>query len=192
MVYNYEENEELTISLNLANPKDRFLSLYPVPRESKKNNVTWNLVFKGNETLQFAENHKLYPYLFWESCDNNNVIVLKEFVCVRNEEVEEKLDAILESKGLNYKERCDMITYWLAELKASEFVKIGFLDEKLYNQYFPLEVTPLPKNMLRVFMLFENCEFEEKSTVLSGRFLENKQFNRNGPTIIEWGGMNMI
>ena len=191
MVYNYEENEKLTISLGLANKKDRFLSLYPVPRDSKEKKVTWNLVFKGNEKLEFAENHKMYPYLFWESCDDNNGIELKEFLCVRNDEVEEKLDTILESKGLNYKERCDMITYWLPELKSSDYVKIGFLDQKLYDQYFPLEVTPLPKNMLRVFMVFQSCAFKVKSTVKAEKFLKNNEMDRNGSTVIEWGGMNM-
>jgi len=189
LIYNYEENQKISVSLSLNNPRERFLTLYPVPKDFKKNTVTWNMVFKENEKLQFSENSKFYPYLFWESCNRNDEVALKDFICVKNEDVEEKLDVILENKGLNFKERCDMITYWLAELKSSNFMKIGFMDEKFYEESFPLEIIPTPKNILRVFMVFQNCDLEEKSTVNS--FQKNHCFNRNGPTLIEWGGMKI-
>ena len=191
LLYNYKENEHITVSLALKNPKEKFVSVYPIPRDLKENSAKWNMIFKENEKLQFSENQKFYPYLFWESTNlEKENFSLNKFICLKSSEVEEKLDEILERKGLNFKERCDMITFWLAELKSSEFVKIGFLNEKVYESLFPLEICPQPANILRIFMIFENCDQEEKSTMEN---LDNgaNNFARNGPTVVEWGGMNL-
>lgn len=189
LLYNYEPNSTLTVSLRLQSPTDRFLSVYPLPDSPSKSQVLWRVVFEGTDRLRLCNSNKTYPYLFWESFSSSALFSLKSFLCLRSDEVEDKLDDILAIKGLNYKERCDMITYWLAELKASDYVKIGFLDEKLCNERFPLEVLPAPASVIRVFMVFESVGQQESSTVQG--FESSQGRERIGPTVVEWGGLNI-
>ena len=115
---------------------------------------------------------------------------MKDFSCYKRETIEETLDLILTKKGLNFKERCDLITYWLPDLKRMKYVKIGFMEEKTYSQSYILKIEPKPKNLLRICLLFESIHQEEKSTV---DLLEENHINfvRDGSTVVEWGGWDL-
>ena len=44
--------------------------------------------------------------------------------------------------GLNFTERCDMITYWMPMLEEKLFVKIGFIN--IYEEIVGIKVRPSP------------------------------------------------
>lgn len=64
------------------------------------------------------------------------------------------LDDALVRLGLNVRERCDMITYWLLQLEAYPFNVIYFVDVQRYAQVAKLDITPVPDVIIRVFMVF--------------------------------------
>ena len=64
------------------------------------------------------------------------------------------LDGALERLGLNMRERCDMVTYWLPQLEASNFNTIYFVRTVLYEQAARLTIVPAPDVTIRVFMAF--------------------------------------
>ena len=64
------------------------------------------------------------------------------------------LEDALTRLGLNARERCDMITYWLMQLEASPFNAIQFVDTQYYARSAELDITPSPDVVIRVFMVF--------------------------------------
>lgn len=66
----------------------------------------------------------------------------------------EFLDDALTRLGLNMRERCDMITYWLPHLEAFPFNQIFFVDTQRYGETAKLDVSPRPDVVIRVFMAF--------------------------------------
>lgn len=64
------------------------------------------------------------------------------------------LDDALTRLGLNMRERCDMITYWLPHLEAFPFNEIFFVDVQRYGETAKLDVSPRPDVVIRVFMVF--------------------------------------
>ena len=64
------------------------------------------------------------------------------------------LDEALERLGLNVRERCDMITYWLPQLESSPFNAIYFVQTALYEKAARLTIVPAPDVTIRVFMAF--------------------------------------
>lgn len=66
----------------------------------------------------------------------------------------EFLEDALTRLGLNARERCDMITYWLMELEAYPFNAIQFVDYQHYARSAKLDITPSPDVVIRVFMVF--------------------------------------
>ena len=64
------------------------------------------------------------------------------------------LDGALERLGLNMRERCDMVTYWLPQLESSPFNIIYFVETARYEQSARLSIVPEPDVTIRVFMAF--------------------------------------
>lgn len=64
------------------------------------------------------------------------------------------LDKALARLGLNFRERCDMITYWLAQLLARPFNVIYFVEQQHYQEAAGLDISPSPDVIIRVFMVF--------------------------------------
>lgn len=56
--------------------------------------------------------------------------------------------------GLNARERCDMVTYWLLQLESYPFNVIYFVDRERYAQAAKLDIVPTPDVVIRVFMVF--------------------------------------
>lgn len=78
----------------------------------------------------------------------------------------EFLDIALTRLGLNTQERCDMITYWLAQLEAYPFTAIYFVDVQRYAQAAKLSIVPAPDVIIRVFMAFRWVSSRENSIVV--------------------------
>ena len=92
--------------------------------------------------------------------------------------LEEKLAEI----GLSPRERNEFIIYWLPKMQQNEYNYITFHTED-YSAAVPLEVTPQPDSVLRVFMIYATVPeyFETQPQQFDG-------FLRNGFTVVEWGG----
>ena len=84
--------------------------------------------------------------------------------------------------GLNRKEANEFIVYWLPRMQENTYNLITFQDE-IYKNAAKLEITPNPDSVLRVFMVYRALEekIEIEEPVL-------EPFDRNGFTVVEWGG----
>ena len=74
------------------------------------------------------------------------------------------------------------IVYWLPFMQENAYNLISFQQEN-YTEQAKLDIQPAPDSVLRVFMAFHSLEkpIEVKSQ-------EFQPFERNGFTVVEWGG----
>lgn len=120
--------------------------------------------------------------LYWEgiyNIDNN----LTEGFVVKGTETIEFLEDKLSKLGLNEYEAEEFIVYWLPILQKNEYNYIRFATLDEINKIMPLELSVEPDTMIRVLMQYkpldEYIEVKEQK-------LETPE--RNGFTVVEWGG----
>lgn len=134
--------------------------------------------------------------------DANNAVVLKVAT------ITPYLDSALKNLGLHTEARTSFITYWLPSILKHEYVALRFLPQAAYEKAAPLEVTPTPDVVVRIFMLFKGLKEADvdthwsaaaakadlgpshwKGTVgLYGQSLTDDSLFR----ILEWGGMEIL
>tara|TARA_B110000046_G_C12885589_1_gene352044 strand:+ start:204 stop:695 length:492 start_codon:yes stop_codon:yes gene_type:complete len=149
-----------------------------------------------NETGQLtAENGQTYPYLFWEGeiqdLDFNSKNGEISGYFINTDSTIQFLESTLTALGLNRTEITDFITFWGPRIKVHNFATIQFLvDEEYHNQVASLNVTPKPDSQLWVYLLFQGTD----NPTLTRKFTvpELPKFERQGFTVIEWGGSEFM
>jgi hypothetical protein len=185
VVYLYsDEDVNVDLKLNLAN-NGKLSFTYPAY------NKGWNSVVNENG---INVDGKTYPYLFWEG-NQPGLSFLKigntiPANVIPKENVITFLEESLTRMGLNSKEMTDFITFWAPQMIQHEKVAVQFLLNEDYDENIAhLEVTPKPKNSLRIYMIYRKVDsvFE----VYSKQELEKQEFKRDGLTLVEWGGTEL-
>ena len=131
-------------------------------------------------TLLDAEGNA-YSYLFWEGVTDAEYDFSKGF-CVAGEDTADFLRETLAEIGLTPEEYNEFIVYWLPQMQDNAYNLISFQQER-YTQAAQLDITPEPDSMLRVFMAWKPLD--------RPRDIEPQEFpgfQREGFTIVEWGG----
>lgn len=144
-------------------------------------NNGWKVTAQPDGTLTNHADGKEYSYLFWEGEGYGEMDFSKGF-CVKGEETVAFLQEKLAAMGMTPKEYNEFIVYWLPYMQDNAYNLISFQWEN-YDESAKLNITPAPDNMLRVFMAFKALETpvdvpDQKLPVL----------NREGFTVVEWGG----
>ena len=67
-------------------------------------------------------------------------------------------------------------------MQENEYNLISFQTEQ-YEKNAVLDIDPVPDSMLRIFMVYRECD---PDTVVEPQ--EFEAFERNGFTVVEWGG----
>jgi len=187
-----------------------FSELHPDPKPHTNTCVEWNLEKKfGSNELTETETKTDISYLYWEADTlfNHNDTKMKfafdqhsyePIYTFDSENVCDKIDGLLKAKGMDIKERNDFITFWKRQLTEHKYVKVQFMDELLYEQYAKLKVTPEPKRIIRVFMLFEGfdkmVEDEQKKADQYAYYVLTEPINCQSCRdfyVMEWGAMNL-
>ena len=140
----------------------------------------WKVTAHPDGTL-VGENGREYYCLFWEGEQDVDYDFSSGFV-VKGEDTAEFLENTLRQIGLTDKEANEFIIYWLPKMETSEYNLISFQSE-IYTNNAKLDITPTPDSILRVFMAWKPVE---KPFEIEGQTFE--PFERNGFTVIEWGG----
>ncbi len=140
-----------------------------------------NFVAKPDGTLVFP-NGKEYYCLYWEGKSNNMIPDLTRGFCVKGSESAEFLDGALTALGLNAREENEFIIYWLPILEANEYNIITFQTDA-YTDVAKLNISPTPDSVLRIFMFAYEVDHYVK---IEPQVFET--FERNGFTVVEWGG----
>ncbi|KAG2004270.1 ubiquitin family protein [Coprinopsis cinerea AmutBmut pab1-1] len=133
-------------------------------------------------------------------CSENSVVV-------ETSKVTPYLDGALKALGLHTEARTSFITYWLPAILKHEYVALRFLPQSAYERAAPLDITPAPDVVLRIFMLFKGVdqgELEEdwkqaayRATEPVGRWVQvvgvdvPKATDPQSFRVVEWGGMEI-
>lgn len=122
-----------------------------------------------------------YNYLFWEG-ELNTVFTFDKGFCVKGEDTAAFLKKALSEMGLIPSEYNDFIVYWLPKMEENAYNLISFVGKE-YIDNAKLEISPKPDSVLRVAMAYQ--PLEQPVEIVPQTF---EPFERNGFTVVEWGG----
>ena len=187
IIYLYpEEEKDVHVSLELKNSE--MLYMWPSANQAENNIFNWDVTADKNGKIH-DENGNEYSYLFWEATGYADGNFEKGF-CVKGSETGEFLREKLAEIGLTPEEYNEFIVYWLPKMQNNEYNIIRFegLDANdEYNSNFVLNVTDEngieADSMLRVMMVWEASDSYKEIEPQ-----EFETFERNGFTVVEWGG----
>ncbi|KIO32144.1 hypothetical protein M407DRAFT_67179 [Tulasnella calospora MUT 4182] len=129
-----------------------------------------------------------------------------ESVMMPTEDVPSYLDRALLALGLHTEARTSFITYWLPSFLKHNHVALRFVPQVEYEAAAPLEVSPLPDVVTRIFMVFQGISADrlEGWQKARGRGPEPIDFwkgivgtdetRQRDPSlfrVLEWGGMEI-
>ncbi len=177
IIYLYP-TKETAVSVKLLN-SEKLTTTYPKYEEG------WNVLAKPNGDLTDLKSGKTMYSLYYESKNDINTEIQDGFV-VKGEDVSKFMEEKLEVLGLTEREAQEFIIYWLPVLEANQYNYIRFATREEIDANMPLEIEPKPDTTIRVIMIFKGLDEEIKVT-------EQKLITpeRNGFTVVEWGGIEV-
>ena len=146
----------------------------------------WTVKAFPDGQLINAADGKTYSYLFWEGTPSQaSPYDLSTGFVVAADETKSFLQKTLPELGLIPKEYNEFIVYWLPILQKNPYNLIHFAGAD-YEKTAPLQVTPKPDSMLRVFMVYRPLvsPIAVKPQVIV-------PFKRMGFSVVEWGGLGL-
>ena len=176
VIYLYPEQvQEVYVQLELDG---EFTCTYP------EYDNGWKVKAYPDGTLRDQVTGKEYNYLFWEGTSETEYDLSRGFV-VEGKDTAGFLEEKLAYLGLNEKERNEFIVYWLPRMEDNKYNLITF-QGKAYTEHAKLKISPEPDSILRVFMAYKPLD---KPVDIPEQELE--PFEREGFTVVEWGGAEM-
>ena len=172
VIYLYPEQETtVSVSLDYAGT---LTATYPAYEDG------WRVTAEPDGTL-YDESGNEYSYLFWEGENNTDYDFSKGF-CVAGADTADFLREKLAEIGLTPREYNEFIVYWLPKMQDNPYNLISFQSE-VYTDAAKLDIDPTPDSVLRVFMAWK--PLHRAQTIEPQTFAS---FERNGFTVVEWGG----
>jgi len=92
----------------------------------------------------------------------------------------------LKAFGLTPREYNEFIVYWLPQMQNNPYNLITFQWDE-YERIAPLEISPEPDSILRVFMVFAPLQRPVEISPPA----ERPVFVRHGFTVVEWGALKI-
>lgn len=174
VIYLYPEKEqEVSVKVDL---KGRFTYTYP------QYNNGWKVTAKPYGTIINKEDGMEYSYLFWEGELQMPGLSFDKGFVVKGGDTTKFLQEKLTLIGLTPRERNEFIVYWAPKMQNNKYNLITFAGKE-YEEAAPLDISPAPDSILRVFMVYRSLE-----EALELEPQEIKPFERKGFTVVEWGG----
>lgn len=180
VIYVYPETTQaVRVELNV---KGRLGYTYPAYNDG------WNFVANHDGTIKM--NNKEYDYLFWDAHTsiNSNEVDLNTGFIVTKDSLTSFFERQLSVMGLTPREQQDFITYWCPRMIANETNYVHFMFNEECNKISEMNITPAPKNICRVYMLWSDAEGMSRDKMHKQ---EIPTFNREGFTVLEWGGSEL-
>ncbi|KIY63108.1 hypothetical protein CYLTODRAFT_494168 [Cylindrobasidium torrendii FP15055 ss-10] len=204
-----------------------------VPSRSGES-ATWNVQVRPDGVLQEIDSGTEVPYLFWEAltntasisttedgqmspppsplmsngfnpCRANSLFSAQTCVALTIKDTPQYLDRALKDLGLNIEARASFITYWLPSFLKHENILLTFVSMDAYEKAAPLDVSPAPDVVTRVFMVFKRLCSEELDLWEESRTTPVEEWRNviGVPTkelqddarlfrVLEWGGMEVV
>ena len=176
VIYLYPEK---TAQVNVQVGIDEFTKTEPTYGEKG-----WDVIAKPTGELLNLADGKNYPYLFWEGISKKELPVSRGFVIARAD-ADKFLTEKLSEMGLNEQESKDFREFWVAKMQANTepYIFVSFLGTGEFNKIAPLNITPAPETLIRVFMFYSPLS---QKVAVEPQYLSAKE--RRGFTVVEWGG----
>ena len=143
-----------------------------------------NFIAYPDGTLIFPDGKEYYA-LYWEGVQRGDWDFSKGF-CVRGEDTASFLEWALAAQGLTPREANEFIVYWLPRMQVNEYNVISFQTDA-YTDGAVLDISPAPDSLLRVFMTYYASD-----AYVDIPPQEFASFIRQGFTVVEWGGSEVI
>ena len=172
-LYGYD-NEKVEVSVNLTG---KLTCTYP-KMESNKWTVT------ATKDGRLIKGSREYNYLFWEGT-TDKPFDFSQGNCVEGSKTEKFLEQSLARLGLKNKEINDFMVYWLPKMQNNPYNVISF-QTKAYTDIAKLNVSPAPKNKVRVFMAWYPSDTAVE--IKAQKFENSVTRNDKETTVVEWGG----
>lgn len=174
LIYLYPTND-MRVSVKLGND-DRLTSSYP------KYTDGWEVFAKKDGTLMDSRTGRSLYGLYWEGSNYPAVQTDEGFIVAAKDSVD-FLETKLAQLGLTEREANEMIIYWLPQLEKNAYNYIRFDTNEVMDEYMPLNISPKPDSVIRVSMVFKGLE---KPISVNEQVFP--VFERDGFTVVEWGG----
>ena len=141
----------------------------------------WRVLAQPDGTLTNLADGREYSYLFWEG-ETGTVYDFSQGFVVPGEDTAAFLQEALAALGLTVREYNEFIVYWLPQMEGNPYNLISFQGDD-YTDSVVLTIDPAPDSLLRVFMAWKALEepIDVETQVL-------EPFQREGFTVVEWGG----
>ena len=177
MIYLYPEST-MEVKVTLKN-KELLTTTYP------KYNDSWNVIANPDGTLIDPKTGRNYYGLYWEGINYTKIDETVGFV-FKGEDSIIFLEDKLYQLGLNDKEAEEFIVYWLPKLEKNKYNYVYFADTSEVNFYMPLEITPKANTLIRILMYYKPL-----NNMINVKTQELSKVNREGFTVVEWGGTEL-
>lgn len=173
VIYLYPEQEtDVTVELDHDGP---LTATYPSYEDG------WDVLAAPDGTLTDPETGRTYYCLFWEGLTETEYDFSTGF-CVAGSDTAAFLEQALAELGLTEREANEFLIYWLPQMEGNAYNLMAFQTEA-YTDHARLTITPEPDSLLRVFLAWKPVE---DPVELPPQTLE--PFQREGFTVVEWGG----
>lgn len=172
VIYLYPEEEtEVSVTLDYDG---ELTATYPAYKDG------WQVTAYPDGTLLDKEGNE-YSYLFWEGVSDTEYDFSQGF-CVAGKDTADFLRETLATIGLTPREYNEFIVYWLPQMQGNSYNLISFQTGR-YTDAARLSIDPAPDSLLRVFMAWQplDAPYEVEPQTFP-------PFQREGFTVVEWGG----
>jgi len=143
----------------------------------------WTVLAHPNGQLDYQG--QSYPNLFWEGLGQGIYPNLDQYgTVVSQPSLIPTIKLHLAQLGLNDRETADFLEFWTSKLPSTPYVRLTWLGTADMNRLAPLQVSPLPDTVIRVFLDFAGLDHPVSLTPQKLTALP-----RRGFTLIEWGGL---
>lgn len=143
----------------------------------------WNVYAYPNGNMINSCDGNKYESLLWEGLGLNPKFPSEGFV-VAKKDVKAFFVEKMTYMGFIQKEINDFLEYWLPKFQESPYYFITFMDQKDIDSSAPLNITPKPDTVIRMFI-----DFRGLNAPIEVNELKLTKGTREGFTVTEWGGM---
>ncbi|KAJ7592407.1 hypothetical protein C8J56DRAFT_928596 [Mycena floridula] len=172
--------EELDASVSLSLTKEwTFSAIYPVVpvKGQDGEKITWDVRTRKDGSLVQNDTGLEVSYLYWEAettkfafppspplspvdqVDRFSPLTAKlddeNSVLLSLKDLPRYLNRTLTALGLHTEARTSFITYWLPSLNKHKYIALRFIPQVSYESAAPLDISPQPDVVTRVFMIFK-------------------------------------
>ncbi len=128
-----------------------------------------------------------YPYIYWDGIQLAKPLPDKSTgFHVKKDDIVSFLTSKADELGMNTTEKKEFIKYWSQQMQETgwKYFRVYFLQNEEVDAYLPISLNPAPKSSNRLQIIVRQAG--KRTKIEEQKLLP---FNREGYTLVEWGGI---